>query len=224
MAERERVTADEVEQIQPRVGRSPADRLQWALDFAQKDLNTLTVGDWANLRRELAAFRGFTVFPTQVKNRRVLNALLELGRHNWGSQTFVELPMEEQTRQAQAEFRRIVDRLLTRGMVAIGPHQVTHYVSRLDKTQIPPERRASLSTWTRGASPGLEQFTYLLGAYAALVGVCPEPKCQRWFVAGRTNQTYCSTRCQTRATTRTYRERMKKPPQPSKHARKGGRA
>lgn len=210
MGSPERVLADEVEQVQPRVGRTPVGRLQWALDFAQKDLNTITRGDWANLRRELAAFGGPLVSHDQVKNRWVLEALRELGRHQWGSQSYMELPTEEETRRAQAEFRRIVERLLSRGTAEIGPVQVSYYVGRRDKTQIPPERRAFLISRTRTAVPGLVQFAHWLGAYAALVGACPEPKCRRWFVAGRTNQQYCSTRCQTRATTRAYRQRTMK--------------
>ncbi len=31
-------------------------RLQWALNLARRDLDTLTVGDWANLQREFLAF------------------------------------------------------------------------------------------------------------------------------------------------------------------------
>src|SRR5215469_14457179 len=63
MRDGETAPAEQIVQVQPRVGRTLRNRLQWALDFARRDLDQLTVGDWANLQREFVAFRDAFIPP-----------------------------------------------------------------------------------------------------------------------------------------------------------------
>src|SRR5262245_12613725 len=63
MPKREIVPFSEIDDMQPRVGRTPKERLQWALDFARRPLDKLSVGDWANLQREFEAFQTLYVDP-----------------------------------------------------------------------------------------------------------------------------------------------------------------
>ena len=61
MAEDNQATAAQIQQVQPHVGLTTRARLQWALDFAQRDFKSLTVGDLANLQLEFLAFRDFLI-------------------------------------------------------------------------------------------------------------------------------------------------------------------
>ena len=198
----------EVEKVQGRVGRTPQARLQWVLDFTQRDLDALiTRGDWVNLQLEFAAFSTYLILHDQVRDRRVREDRWSQGQHDWG-RTRAELPSASELREAQVGFRGIVERLDEKGSVTVGPISTSYNIVRLDRTEIPPTRRSSFHEWfTSGGVAGLIPFLHLLGAFAHLVERCPEPRCQRWFVAGRTNQRYCGPRCQSRATTRASRER-----------------
>ena len=229
----EQVHMDEIEKFQSRVGITFEKRLQWALDFAQRDLNNLSRGDWDNLRMEMGAFAMHV--PTQgVEGEQTVRRLVQKipkrevseeiskarqraqedirkgrihrPRQPYGSQTFGMVPTEQEIRQAQVELRRIVEHLVSRGTAQIGPVHVSYTVSRRDKTQISPPgpRVAVLSIFpedrgdfSKGILPVL---AYYMGAYGAIIEVCPE--CKRFFLTGRTNQTYCGTQCQWRVNQR----------------------
>lgn len=220
----ERVLMNEIEKHQPRVGKKPEARLQWAIDFAASDLASLTGGDRENLRRDLAAFAYTPQVPDvkrYVRSSLVRGEVARLGRHDWQG-AYGEMPMWEEVQQAQVTFRRTLEQFLTEGEVRLGPLKITYYIVRTDirfKAETNERRSDFLERVHQEDAPwGLLPFARLLGAFGFKLETCPEPTCRRLYVVRRINQHFCSTRCQSRTTTRAYRERMAKP------GRKGSRS
>jgi CGNR zinc finger protein len=216
----ELVEPSEIGQIQPRVGVTPAQRLQWALDFAKEDLNALSTGDWHNRRRELVAFDGWVIPHEQVKSRRLLKGLpVGIPQPPAELSGQVPLPTPEEVRNIQVDVRRVVETLLTTGEVSMSRIQASFVILRDPKGRWGYCGRMPIpGTW------GALTFAELLGGFAPLVRECPEPGCKRWFVASRANKWYCSTKCQSRATTRAYRgtksDRRSRRDRPSRHGRR----
>ncbi len=199
---RERVHPREISQVESRVGTTPAARLQWALNLAQLELADLTSFDLENLRRELVAFDCWVIPHDQVWSRRVPKALAQAARHpDLHPDAPVPLPSLAEVRQTQRAVWNVVRTLLDSGEVQIGPMRASFVIFRDPKGRWEYfYRNPGTHSW------GGFTFANLLGGLASLVRECPEPKCRRWFVASRANQWYCSTRCQTRATTRAHRQ------------------
>jgi hypothetical protein len=185
----ERIGFEELAKIQGRVGDTPVQRLRWAVEFAQRDLDGLSDGDWANLRSELAAFDSWVIPLDQVTSRRARKALRDGTEPPDADPRGFALPSERDVRAIQDGVRLTVRMLLDTDETVIEPAKVSFVITR-------DSRRSWLFRLPGPAWGGLA---------LALVRECPEPKCRRWFVASRTNQWFCSTRCQTRASTRAYR-------------------
>jgi hypothetical protein len=232
----ETVSAQELRPFQPRVGRTPAQRLQWALDFCNQNLTTLTPGDWDNRRHEFVAFAAVTITPDLADApwiRKILAgepwvaawvsppkppAAKARGRPRGarrggllvGSAEFQRwtLPSRETLRAVQEEWRRIVVPLLQRdGLTRVGPFTVEVYVHRRDE-----ERRTLFEIAPEGSDPWARwPLLALLGTFADHLRACREPTCRRWFVASRGPQRFCSRTCQNRAGIRAYRTRRAGP-------------
>lgn len=228
----ERISKTEVNQFQPRVGRTPEARLQWAIDFSQKDLDGLTVGDWANLQREFIAFSAITITPDALDAPWIRSAIAGgpwlkawaeksapggargpgRGARQGGvlSASVVEkrnweLPAEDQLRSVQSAWREIIERMLKpNGTAWVGPVAVDVYVQRVDK-----ERRSRLEFEPEKPDPMARlPLVALLGAFAHRLRRCPEVKCRRQFIASRKGQAYCSRTCQNRAAIRAHRAKI----------------
>lgn len=218
----ERVLMNEIEKHQPRVGKKPEARLQWTIDFAARDLSALTEGDWENLRRDLTAFALTPQIHDVTRYARsslVRREIARLGLHDWQG-AYAEMPTREEVQQTQGEYRRVLQELLSSGLVELGPFETVLGISRDDIHSKDLPRRSQFVEWILHEKVpwGLLTFARLLGAFGFRLEHCPEPTCGRLFVVRRINQHFCSTRCQSRTTTRAYRERMAKP------GRKGSRS
>ncbi len=235
MTEREQVNRTEITQVEGRVGFTSAARLQWALDFARQDLSILTEGDWANLRRGLVAFDVRRIPFDQARTRRFLQSMKDWANPETFPLTPIELPSRDEVQKVQKEFHRIIDSLIRTGQAQIGPITSDLHVFRDAKrqrgwcVQVP---RVDFATSRQGFPMilnvterlGQMALANLLGAFAPMVRECPEPKCHRWFVAGRRNQQFCATRCQTRASTRAYRKALaQKKRRSTRRRRKAGK-
>ncbi len=235
-AEIQQAFLEQFETIECRVGTTSVDRLRWALNFALRDLDALTPGDWINLRLELAAFtipHLTQAIEGEETLRRVFRFLRERGqvpkdgrkkqyrgiregRTSWQKQ-LCQVPTEKDVRKLQAKFRQAVEGLFTKSRVSIGSLPVTLTVLTLDRR----ERITLLTPETeRLSSRALHTFAHLLGTWGALIELCPE--CNRFFVANRKNQVYCCPRCQSRVTTRQYRQHRAMPRKPPR--RRGKRS
>lgn len=210
---KKQVLMNEIEKHQARVGNKPEARLQWAIDFAVKDLGHLTIGDRENLRGELAAFCGTPQAQDVYAYKRshfVRLAIAQLGQHDWQGAIGV-LPRWEQVQEAQGEFRRILRVFLATGHFTLGPFAITYDVYRQAfRINTKPRQCFFSERVQKEKAPwGVLTFARLLGAFGANVETCPEPTCGKIFVAKRLNQNFCSKQCQSRTTTRTYRDRLR---------------
>ena len=201
------------EQIQMRVGREPRERLAWALAFAQRDLSCLTVGDWENIRWELWAF-------TLIPFWKPAEARASQGRV-YEAYDFAE---QADVISAQTKFGETLADLQHKGFSMIGPVAEILIVpwSRTEKGQT---LRVALEELTPGEFPPPDslywplsdfstyaesRFGLLIGQFGEYLQICPKKDCGRWFVANRSNQDYCSSRCQMRAATNRYRKKKEK--------------
>jgi hypothetical protein len=203
--------------ILARLGKTPLDRLHWAVDFAGKDLGALTPGDWLNLQLELEVFSTthaavpFQQEPFSFPHPRVEDVFDVDPLH--GSKQMVR--SDEEVRRVHQEFRRIFSDLIRTGQSDLGLFKFRLIASRRKG----PTGKERASLLIKGLSNHVEHDTYMLAdllrMYGHLVKACPAPaprsrevvECGAWFVADRPNKTYCSRRCQSRATTKVYRAR-----------------
>jgi hypothetical protein len=185
---------DDVMDAGARLGRDRRERLAWAVQFAQEELNALPRGRLADLRMELTGLLGYG--------------------HGLSGRPDIELFSEEEMHETQNEFADIIARLLQNRYVEIGTYTTKvsvmvdergpHLLTNMETMDMPRRAQAVfvLGLW--------------LGDHADLVKTCPAPKprrapeeaCGTWFV-GRPNQVYCSPLCQNRATTRAVRKKRR---------------
>lgn len=204
MAESEVVSAEEIQQFQPRVGLTERDRLQWALDFARKDLDALTPGDWSNLRREFVAFAEGQL-PPREKPRS--------SQAEWSNRG---LPTEDVLRQVQRHWLGLLTALIKPGRSEAFLRSIPtdFYISR------DPARGITHSVMFSRDEPALLRLIWHLERRAHLLAVCPEQVCHRWFVARRRGQRFCSRACQNRAAIRDYRREQGKKKRPQRRLTK----
>ena len=239
MAENNQATAAQIQQVQPRVGLTARARLQWALDFTQRDFKSLTLGDLANLQLEFLAFRDFLISPDMVNDPRIPALLADhvrlkskenppppprgatLETIRWVKVDPRPLPTKTALRRAQSLWREMILPLLEPNgmMTRVRYFRVSVDIQRLDQIG-----RSHMSLKAEQDPSAQLHVATLLGAYAHLVHVCPESVCRRWFVATRRGQVYCGRTCQNRATIREYRaaaqaETSERPPRRRKASR-----
>lgn len=241
MSNHEQVSVAEVERVQGRVGRTALARLQWAVKFAQTDLDSLTSGDWQNVRCELLAFSAVFIPYRAARSRPTQEGLRRLGTGR--ARGSLGLPTLEETRKTRDEFRGILEPFMAHGVTTVGPLTATYRLVRHDRVtreggtetlreilfpvpfqELVHQRKVSLFPFARDRNffplpLGLGVLLHLLAAHGELLETCPE--CRSWFVANRTNQAYCVTRCLSRKTTRASREKARKRARP-RRARQGG--
>ncbi len=222
----------QIERFQLRVGVGPDERLQWAFNFAKADLDSLTPGDWDNLKLEMLVFAITLVlwdeFPA-VKRKRLRP---QFGRDKQSKEKIEVrgIPTENDLREIQVEFCKHLGNLRTKG----------EFLIPLDNAQF----RVTVDAFhpDGGLTRKLHKFGYMydtpfyygiskhpLGAHTSIkititqrcllrfgqlilhfqekLKICSE--CESWFVAQRKTQLYCSKKCQLRVASRTFRGRKK---------------
>jgi hypothetical protein len=180
-----------------RVGDSVEARLNWVLSFLQRDLDTLSPGDWLNLCDEIRMYGaplppgGSGYYVIDVPKGRTVQ---ELQHHS--------LLPRATIRQVQEHLLRLVQDLLAGQTVTTVPLSI-----RLS-TVLHPNRTSIVGTWT-GDPLHLLLFRLLMDLQAVEVtrlrrcergqtsgdqasGV---PACGQWFYARDLRQQYCSPGC-----------------------------
>jgi hypothetical protein len=193
-----RGAAADRERLSRRVGATPKECLAWAVHFAQRDPDTMTVGDWANAEGELRAFLGVSVGPFAPGT---LGAFFGVARENiQGAHRALRAAIIAALRHEPIPLGRTTETAEWR------PDLGGRYAIGLTLPEVP--------SWTA------RQFVHLLAMAGDVLRVCPAPPprgqegetCGTWFVQMRPQGVYCSPRCQSRATTRAYMAAQEKPP------------
>jgi len=183
----------EFQRAELRIGTSSEDRLRWVLDFAERDLGTLSAGDWMNLQVEFQLFQvpegyvRFLAFARKAGLKPVLMPRKWIERtHKCLSQMLAALKSRETLSYTfQTSFR-----------LSRGTKEGFHF---------------SFSMPGSGLSAQyLVTVMMLIEEQGDKVRRCPEDRhgCGRWFLASRTDAIYCSATCLNRATTRNRRARL----------------
>jgi hypothetical protein len=180
-----------------RVGDSVDARLNWVLTFLQRNLDTLSPGDWLNLCDEIRMYG--SPLPPGGSGYYVID--VPRGRTVQERQRHSLLP-QAQVREAQEHLLRLVEDLL-------GGQTVTTVPLSIRLTTVRHPNRTSIDgTWT-GDPLHLLIFRLLMDLQAAEVprlrkcerGQSTQdhalrvPVCGRWFYARDLRQQYCSSGC-----------------------------
>ena len=185
---------DEIEKTKAKLG-DKADRLAWALDFAQENLGEASPGWWTDAQLTLAA-------------------LTRAGGRTRGSQS--EVLTREEIQGVQRRFARYVGEWISKRRVRLGRSTQELWIEL--ETGPGGEEEAALRfdlKLPKAYSPDRVAFelALLLMPNGSMVKVCQAPKawgkgekCSRWFL-GRPNRRYCSLTCQSRAGARLARGR-----------------
>ena len=171
-------------------------RVEWAVAYAQEDLEAMRPGRREDVRQELQMY---------------LASVVGLGSYDG----MVELPTDEEMREIRQALDEIVQSVLDKRPVHIGQYHAT-----LELIPMTDEGRPYLLNSGQHAMQKVELARYALATMIAKlwaeghrIKCCPAMKprakagelCGRWFV-GRPNQRFCSPRCQNRAGTRASRK------------------
>jgi hypothetical protein len=207
---RDVITKREVRALLRRIGRTPRQRLRWAIDFLQTDLHSPET-ELEPLRRALAAFLladmpGLSmIVPKSIELPTPYE--VEKCQSEWGmafhlvfNQVRGERVVSQAMRGKEPDDLKAADRPETLNRPA--------FTQKIEMgLRITPLRNSSVVEFIpMNDDEGQFEFLFLLGPLTHAVGICPEPECQRYFVAKRLEQTFCSRRCQNRAVVRRKRE------------------
>ena len=182
-----------LDSILSRVGKTPRQWLEWVLRMAHENPRTMMPGDWSNARQELAVFVAFH-----------LDGWIDYDES-------IKVPSEAETRTILPAFREAIEKVIRREPVPLGGFTSKAELHWVPRSQRYFQREQTEAEWLPRA---MRAMGLLIVDYGHLVRACPAlvPRgkegdtCNRWFVATRSRQEYCSTRCQTRASTKAYRE------------------
>jgi hypothetical protein len=171
--------------------QTPRERLEWAIRFAESDLDRFRPGDWLNLRHDLATFLEAKWAPIAIPEPKGLPdaALRELQGDVRALLGQVAPPRRFKVRSVEIQGPLLLN-------VLAGPPAWLRSISH-------PRDAVLLSL-------GL-----LLAADPGAVRRCPEPACQRLFYRVR-RQVYCSTPCVKRANKREERHAQRARPRQAK--------
>lgn len=181
-----------------RIGLKPEKALGWILDFCRWDLDQLSAGDWENLIYEVM---WFAVFGPAIPGEEFLPS----GDDLQGSiiNPNVPLPTREEVQLLQQWTKAHLDEFIASGETAIFLKSRSElFVKRNRKTA-----RGEVMLKTDNLQQGFSfSFAQVLRVAGARLNQCPE--CQKYYSA-RSNQTYCSPRCQNRVSLKAFRKKAK---------------
>jgi len=136
--ESRRLPRSEMQTIIDRVGRTPVERLAWALRFAQTRTDGLTGPDRENSRLEVSTFLRFEHFPNyEMQEGEQLADFQQLHLLDW-----------MHVQRIQREFRAVLTQFENRGMAELGPFTATYVLPlpEITRMQLIGPRRPAAST------------------------------------------------------------------------------
>ena len=183
--------------------------MQWVLDFAELEVNTLSGGDWLNRQFELEAFQLFGYEFTKQ-----LVATTARGRYPLGA--YLTYNSKEEAISFQGKVRNHLHRFVSTGHTAMSLEGL-----KLDVYGVSGGGNHLLS----GESAFEFQIVWLLASNETKVRQCAAADCprrSRIYLAERPRQQYCSSRCRSRIAMRQLRKSVKKSARLKRQSKKQG--
>lgn len=186
-----RLHINELDKASDRIGPTSTDAMEWLLDFAQCEIEALSIGDFSNRSYELASF-------TSSRGYLGNHYIISEQRWAWIVDQGFTLPSRSQAIEAQKMINtHLIHLLLSRyTRITIEKFKLEVEVTQ-DRVYLTPSTEYALQY----------HLATLLGLYGHRIGRCRA--CERIFLAGRSDKTFCSTRCQSRIATQRFRQTRK---------------
>lgn len=201
---------EELEKAQSRIGKTPLKTMQWVtrlLAFTDQKLADLSKGDFENLAYEIAVFSllGTKRLP-RIKAGKTILMDSTWGGADWGDKRALgeSIPSREQVRTVSVEVKRHVDSLLANRQAEISLHETKLMI------QVIGNRGGLFTFHGRIQDKFFFHLARLLADFGPRLQRCEAPDCSQVFVSVRKHQQFCSTRCQSRITTRALRQEKRK--------------
>lgn len=188
-----------------------AKAMQWMLDFAQEDIESMSLSRWDDLAYEIESLVIHGITP-QIERVNLYET------KGWAVHVldFVTVPTRKEALALQETIVGHLNALIEQGSTQIEMPPMTLGISTCPNC--PNVQKPVLS-----AKSVHEVFRYyfarLLSLHSSLLRKCGD--CSRFFLAIRRNQKYCSDRCQSRVSTAKYRGSKKAISASKKPKRKG---
>jgi hypothetical protein len=189
-------TAEELKKASKRVGETKKRRLEWALNFANTELSSMTPGDWFNTQLELTAFRTPAV-----------PALLEPKDQFPVTSLSGVFPDFAEIGNIHKQFNRLLNNLRLNGTMTL-PFEGKASFS-VDKNS--EGKRVFAFVVHDYAADCLIKLMQLAGDFGDLVRICPQDKhgCGEWFLATRSDNIFCTKTCVSNSTSHARRARLR---------------
>ena len=218
---------EELSKALNRIGDTSTDAMNWVLMFVQQEEGAFSEGDWTNLQYEIAylarfgvpqssSLKGTKFLPSgdwskHLSQKEIEGIPTKITSEQIKSMT--ERPSKEAVKELLTMSRAYIEDLLETKKAAVKlSGKITRYVSY-------DPARDQVDTWTSGnvQDAFLSTLVDLFALHGNRLNRCQD--CKRIFLANRSDQRFCGTRCQSRAGT----ERFRKSPTIKSPKRKGGR-
>lgn len=203
---------DEEVKAAGRLGKTPEQVMRWVLRFVQMDLSGLSEGQWSDLGAEAHVF---TKKGPPLRIGRVTSYVAAV--FDWGGgspekdlpkkgKTVLTIrPSREQITELQHLTRGIFESLAAKEPILFELGPLSLYVNPVSYSV----KHGGLTIKVHGPFDAFGlHVAFLLAQHPGRLRRCAE--CQTLFLAERSNQQFCITRCLTRVTQRRWRERHRK--------------
>lgn len=194
--------------LERRIGRTERELLAWAVRAVQRNPKDMTLGDWDNLRSEVAVF---CLWPWRGTTMGEITEFAQVDPMNQAGE--IIRPTQIEAGHMRMRMKAMIEDAVKRKPVTVDTVEGT---LMLLWSSVAAGSRWYRSwygvqfSWPDRVAHALAELIHKEGA---LLKECPAPAkrakageiCGEWFVAKRPNQDYCSPMCQSRASTRAKR-------------------
>ncbi len=195
----------ELMQACKRIGLKPAKALGWVLGFCRWDLDKLSAGDWENLIYEVV---WFSIYGPPLSGPGSVPGGDELQDAILAPNC--PLPTKETILEIQQWAKARVDEFIKDWETTISLQPASVLVVRRDRKTARAEMMLQTDDFHQGFAFSFAQTLRVAGAS---LNQCPQ--CHTYYSA-RSNQTYCSPRCQNRVSLKNFRAKSQSASRPSK--------
>ena len=187
-----------LEEAGRQIGMDAVGLMRWVLRFSRQELSSLSAEELLDVRFELEKFgqstalvgQGRDSFPSPVApgGRGILDC---------------NLPNEQTVRSYQHKLRHLLQQVVEEGGVSFRTPPMDHHLTWSREVGDLHDLTYVVTAADEPDGPYTYVLIQLLVSHGKYLRRCDE--CTQIFLAERSNQTYCSKTCQTRAGTRRYR-------------------